>query len=118
MNRPQPSNDPPFPEPVMVVLVTVPDANTGEELARAMVEARLAACANILPGLTSIYRWEGEIRQDSESLIIFKTTEATLPLLKEKVLEFHPYEVPEFLALSVADGHRPYLHWVGAEVER
>ncbi len=100
---------------VMVVLVTVPNRETGEKLAREVVEDRLAACGNILPGVTSIYRWEGETHQDPECLIIFKTTEASLASMREKVVELHPYDVPEVLALPVADGHLPYLRWVQGE---
>lgn len=99
----------------MVVLITVPNREAGEELAREVVEGRLAACGNILPGVTSIYRWEGETHQDPECLVILKTTKASLASLKEKVMELHPYDVPEFLALPVADGHLPYLRWVQGE---
>lgn len=103
--------------PVLVVLVTVPDAETGVNLARAAVQERLAACGNVVPGLTSVYRWEGQVHQDQESLIIFKTTKDSLDKLKKKVLDLHPYDVPEILALSISDGHLPYLQWVEEEVE-
>jgi len=102
---------------VLTVLVTVPDAETGVNLARAAVQERLAACGNVVPGLTSVYRWNGQVHQDRESLIIFKTTKDSLDQLKKKVLDLHPYDVPEILALSVSDGHLPYLNWVEAEVE-
>ena len=101
---------------VMVALVTVPDMEAGTRLAGKAVQEGLAACGNVIPGLTSIYRWEGEIHQDSESLIIFKTMESSLADLKMRVLELHPYDVPEFLAFSIADGHLPYLQWVKGEV--
>jgi periplasmic divalent cation tolerance protein len=100
-----------------VVLVTVPDEETGRALAQALVGDRLAACGNVIPGVTSIYRWRGEVHQDPECLIIFKTTKAALPALKRRVVELHPYEVPEILALAPVDGHLPYLEWVRAEVE-
>ena len=99
-----------------VVLVTVPDPETGHSLVRQMVQARLAACGSVVPGLTSIYRWKGEVHQDPESLVIFKTTTSVLEALKTRVVELHPYEVPEFLALPVADGHLPYVRWVLGEV--
>jgi len=102
---------------VRVVLVTVPDAEIGLVLAREMVRVRLAACGNIIPGLTSVYRWKGEVHQDPESLVIFKTTAALLEDLKTRVVNLHPYEVPEFLVLPVVDGHLPYLEWVREEVE-
>lgn len=102
---------------VVVVLVTVPDPETGTDLARRVVEGRLAACGNVVSGLNSVYWWEGEIHQDPESLVIFKTTKASLGALKKRVVELHPYDVPEVLALPVADGHLPYLRWVEGEVE-
>jgi len=110
--RSSPSEEP----AVRVVLVTVPDPETGHSLVRQMVQARLAACGSVVPGLTSIYRWKGEVHQDPESLVIFKTTTSVLEALKTRVVELHPYEVPEFLALPVADGHLPYLRWVLGEV--
>ena len=73
----------------------------------------------MIPGLTSVYRWNGEIQEDSEALVLFKTTEdrALEDLEKRRHVELHPYEVPEFLALPVLDGHEPYLRWVTGEVE-
>ena len=100
---------------VRVVFITVPDPETGAKLVRSMVEARLAACGNLIPGLTSIYRWEGEVHQDPECMIILKTTDSALPALKKRVLDMHPYEVPEFLAVAPVEGHLPYLEWVQAE---
>ena len=106
------------PRPVGVVLVTVPDPETGRILARQMVEDRLAACGNVIPGLTSVYRWAGEVQEDPEALVIFKTTEDLLPALMKRVTELHPYDVPEFLALPVTNGHIPYLQWVAGEVDQ
>lgn len=101
---------------VKVVLVTVPDMDSGVVLARRVVGEGLAACGNVIPGLTSVYRWEGEIQEDPEALVLMKTTEEALPELKRRVTELHPYDVPEFLALPVEDGHLPYLRWVLGEV--
>ena len=100
-----------------VVLVTVPDAEAGRELARQIGEDRLAACGNVIPGLTSVYRWEGTIQEDQEALVLFKTTEGVLGELKRRVLELHSYEVPEFLALSVTEGNEAYLRWLDGEVD-
>ena len=100
---------------VSVVLVTVPSVETGLDLARAVIESRLAACGNVIPGLTSVYWWKGRVDEDNEALVLFKTTAALLPALEEKVLELHPYDVPEFLAMPVAAGHLPYLEWVARE---
>ncbi len=100
---------------VRVVLVTVPDVDVGRSLARTVVEEGLAACGNILPGLTSVYRWAGAVQEDPEALVLFKTGEACVADLMRRVVELHPYDVPEFLALPVADGHLPYLRWVVGE---
>jgi periplasmic divalent cation tolerance protein len=101
---------------VRVALVTVPDAEAGRELARKVVEERLAACGNVIPGLVSVYRWKGDVHEDPEALVVFKTTEDALPELERRVVELHPYEVPEFLALPLTHGHLPYLRWVAGEV--
>jgi periplasmic divalent cation tolerance protein len=101
---------------VLVVWVTVPDVDTGCALARRVVGEHLAACGNVIPGLTSVYRWDGELQEDSEALLVLKTTERVLSDLKRRVMELHPYEVPEFLALPVTEGHAPYLRWVVGEV--
>ena len=101
---------------VRVVLVTVPDPAVGKELARTVVEERLAACGNVIPGLVSVYLWEGAIHEDPEALVIFKTTEDALPELERRVVELHPYDVPEFLALPLTYGNHPYLRWVAGEV--
>jgi periplasmic divalent cation tolerance protein len=95
-----------------VVLVTVPDPETALRLCRAAVEERLAACGSVVPGVTSLYRWEGEVKEDGEVLVILKTRAETLPKLLQRVAELHPYEVPEILALRVEAGHSPYLDWL------
>jgi periplasmic divalent cation tolerance protein len=100
----------------LVVLVTVPDPGTGAELARALVEERLAACGNVLPGLRSIYRWEGQLHDEAEALLVLKTTRARFEALREAVLRMHPYQVPEVIALPVEAGSAPYLAWLAAQV--
>lgn len=100
-----------------VVLITVPTEEKAREIARALVEERLAACVNILPGLTSVYRWQGEVVEDQELLLVVKTTTFRFPALKERVLSLHPYSVPEILALPVAEGHRAYLDWLRESTE-
>lgn len=109
---PQDTASVPSESAVRVALVTVPDVEVGRSLAREVVEARLAACGNVVPGLFSVYRWKGEVHQDPEALLILKTTSSVIEALREKVLELHPYEVPEFLVLPVEHGHPPYLRWV------
>jgi periplasmic divalent cation tolerance protein len=97
---------------VCTALVTAPDARSAESMARALVEERLAACVNVIPGLVSVYRWEGEVQRDQEALMILKTTESRMAALRERVIQLHPYEVPEVLVLNVVDGHEAYLGWV------
>lgn len=102
---------------VRTVLVTAPDKETAERLGRTLVEERLAACANLVPGVVSIYRWSGEVHRDTEVLVIVKTTSARAERVRERVVELHPYEVPEVLVLAVEQGHEPYLDWVRAEAD-
>jgi len=97
---------------VLVVLCTLPPGDAAAGIARAVVEERLAACVNILPGLRSIYAWEGEIQDQAEQLAIMKTTVDRFEDLRTRLLQLHPYSVPEIVALPVADGHLAYLGWV------
>ncbi|HYC79041.1 MAG TPA: divalent-cation tolerance protein CutA [Planctomycetota bacterium] len=102
---------------VRIVLTTAPDADAAEKLARALVEERLAACATRLPGATSIYRFEGAVHRDAEEVLLLKTTAARVDALQARLLELHPYEVPECLVLPVLGGAAPYLAWVAAETK-
>lgn len=96
----------------VIALVTAPDRESGEALARALVEERLAACANLLPGVTSLFRWEGAVQRETEVLLVLKTTSELAPRLTTRVPELHPYDVPEVLVISVAGGHGPYIDWI------
>lgn len=98
----------------LVVLVTAPSPERAAELARALVEEGLAACGNVVPGLRSIYRWEGKVQEDAEALLLLKTTRARFEALRERVLALHPYDVPEVIALPVTAGSAPYLAWLAA----
>ncbi len=97
---------------IWVALATAPDASVAERLGRLAVEAGHAACANIVPGLRSLFRWKGAVQDEPEVLILFKTTAAAFSALAELVRKEHPYEIPELIALPVADGLAPYLGWV------
>jgi periplasmic divalent cation tolerance protein len=99
----------------LVVLVTAPSAEKAAELARTLVEERLAACGNVVPGLRSIYRWEGKVHDDAEALLLLKTTRARFEALRDRVLALHPYQVPEVIALPVEAGSAPYLAWIAGE---
>jgi periplasmic divalent cation tolerance protein len=103
------------PTDVVVVLVTAPGPEKAAEIARALVEERLAACGNVVPGLRSIYRWEGKVHDDAEALLVLKTTRARFEALRDRVLALHPYEVPEVIALPVEAGSARYLAWVAGE---
>ena len=97
----------------VVVLTTMPAAGeAAKTLARTLVTERLAACANLLTPMLSIYRWEGQVQEDEERQIMVKTTRARVPALLERIRALHPYDVPELLVLSVADGSEAYLDWV------
>ena len=99
-----------------VVLCTCPDEETATAIARMLVERRLAACVNVVPGLTSVYRWRGRVETDREALLVVKTTAAALPALTAAVRERHPYELPEIVAVGVEDGLEEYLKWVDESV--
>jgi periplasmic divalent cation tolerance protein len=99
----------------LVVLVTAPTPERAAELARALVEERLAACGNVVPGLRSIYRWEGKVQDEAEALLVLKTTRARFAALRDRVLALHPYQVPEVLALPVEAGAERYLGWIASE---
>jgi periplasmic divalent cation tolerance protein len=100
----------------LVVLSTVATAEDAERLARALVERGLAACVNVVPGVVSFYRWKGELQRDEERLLVVKTRADRFPALREALVGLHPYEVPEVIALPVADGHEPYLRWLDEAV--
>lgn len=95
-----------------LVLNTCPDGETARRLAEALVEEKLAACVNILPGLSSVYRWKGAVEHEAEHLLLIKTTAGRYPELEQAIRARHPYEVPEIIALPLSAGSAPYLDWV------
>ena len=100
---------------VRVAFITAPDLETATGIARALVEERLAACVNLLPGIRSVYRWEGAIEEDAEVLLVVKTRADRAGALADRVVELHPYDVPEVVMLPVVGGSSAYLDWVRAE---
>uniref|UniRef100_K7C2I1 Protein CutA n=1 Tax=Pan troglodytes TaxID=9598 RepID=K7C2I1_PANTR len=100
------------PGSVSAAFVTCPNEKVAREIARAVVEKRLAACVNLIPQITSIYEWKGKIEEDSEVLMMIKTQSSLVPALTDFVRSVHPYEVAEVIALPVEQGNFPYLQWV------
>ena len=100
---------------ILVVLCTCPDRTVAERLAGGLVEQNWAACVNILPEIRSIYRWQGELHNDGEVLMVIKSTRAAYPGLQHWLQKEHPYDVPEILALPLAAGSPDYLEWVVQE---
>ena len=100
------------PDDFAVVMVTVPDMDLARRLAKAGLEAKLAACANIVPAIESHYWWEGKLERSKEALVIFKTRQEMLPKLEQIVRDVHSYDTPEFVALPLIAGSRKYLAWI------
>ncbi len=96
----------------LVTFCTCPDRESAEGIATALVEERLAACVNLLPGLTSIYRWQDSVRREPECLLLIKSTAARFEALCSRLRALHPYEVPEIIALPVSHGDPAYLQWL------
>jgi periplasmic divalent cation tolerance protein len=100
-----------------VVLVTAPDLKTARKLARAALEARLIACANLVPKIESHYWWQGKNMSGAEVLMLLKTTTARLAALEKLIVSMHPYDTPEFLVLPISRGNKRYLDWVAESVD-
>jgi periplasmic divalent cation tolerance protein len=100
---------------VRALLTTAPDADTAASLARALVGERLAACVNVVPGVRSFYRWEGDVQEDAEVLLIIKTQAARQEEVAARIKALHPYALPEVLVLPVVGGSVSYLDWVETE---
>lgn len=96
----------------LVVYCTCPDQATAEHIAETVVDERLAACVNLVSGLTSIYRWQGQIQHDAEWLLIIKTRRTVYSLLQARLCELHPYEIPEIIVLPIQAGLGDYLDWI------
>lgn len=110
-----------MPEPApsaRIVLTTASNADEAAQLARTLVEERLAACATLIPAVESIYHWEGQVETSAEALLLLKTTLEQLPALESRLRELHSYQIPEFLVVNVESGSRSYLEWLHASLRK
>lgn len=96
----------------LLILCTAPDDEVAATLARGLVEARLAACVNVVPGLRSFYAWKGELKDEGEVQLLIKSRRARFGALEAWVREHHPYDVPEIIAIPIERGSAAYLHWL------
>lgn len=96
----------------LLALCAVPDRDTGQRLARALVEERLAACVNLVPGIASVYRWQGTVEESTECLLLIKTRAALFAALRDRIVALHPYELPEVIGVPVKAGLSAYLNWI------
>jgi len=101
---------------IVLVLTTIGADADAVALARTLVDERLAACVNVLPAMTSVYRWKGQVEQDREQQIVIKTTAGRVAALETRMRELHPYELPEFVVVAATSGSADYLAWVGESV--
>jgi periplasmic divalent cation tolerance protein len=97
---------------ILLALSTFPDRDTAQRISNQLVTEKFAACANILPAVESIYRWEGKIETGNETLVFFKVSEDRQSVFQEKLRSLHPYEVPEIIFIPVSSGLPDYLRWV------
>ncbi|SRR5581483_852695 len=102
----------------IVVYVTVPTTAEGERIAATLVEERLAACVNRIPGIRSTYRWRGLVEHAEEELLIIKSRADLFASLKHRVVELHSYDVPEIIALPIVEGSEPYVRWLDEEIAK
>ncbi len=98
------------------MLSTFPSTGVASGIARTLVDERLAACVNVVPAVRSIYRWQGAVHAETEVLAIIKTTAERVAAMRARLVELHPYDVPEVIELPVAGGHAAYLAWITGEV--
>lgn len=102
---------------ILVVFCSCPDRAVAGQIAQSLVERRLAACVTELPGARSTYRWQGAVETADESVLMIKTRAGQLKALNAAIVELHPYDVPEVIAVDIAGGHAPYLDWLRTETQ-
>jgi len=101
-----------MPTPYQIILCTCPDKDTAEKIAYFLVTDKLAACVNILPGITSVYRWHGQIESTQEQLLLIKGNKSSYQAIETTIKKLHPYELPEIIAFPIENGLPEYLHWI------
>lgn len=101
---------------IVFVYITVGSEEDARDIAQTLVEEKLAACANIVPGVTSFFRWEGKVQESEEFVVIAKTAAARFEKLQKRVAKLHSYDTPCIVALPVEAGHKPFLSWISKEL--
>lgn len=100
-----------------LVISTCPDMEVAESIAGMLVAEKLAACVNILPGAKSVYEWQGKVEKDGECVLLIKSRRDRLPQLEKRLLEEHPYELPELIAVTIEEGLHSYLSWIDTQLD-
>lgn len=103
--------------PYRLVITTCPNMEVAESIADTVIRERLAACVNILPAGRSIYEWQGKVEHESEHVLLIKSRRDRLPALETRLLEIHPYELPELIAVPIEDGLSSYLSWIDSQLD-
>ena len=102
----------------LVVMSTCPDSETADRIAADLVDRKLAACVQVLPGLQSYFHWDGKVDCADEHLLLIKTSSASYPALERRILELHPYELPEIIGVPVSEGLPGYLSWINTNTQQ
>ena len=105
-----------MPTRLQVVLCTVPDRENAERIAETLVAEQLAACVNIIPGITSVYRWQGAVEKGEELLLFIKTRQDAYSALEQRIRALHPYELPEIIAVPIQTGQKDYIRWIESNI--
>lgn len=99
----------------ILVLCTVESTKQGKQIGTELVRQELAACVNIMPKITSIYRWNGQLSEDEETLLLIKTKSSLFEKVKTRIIEMHTYDLPEIIALDITNANKSYLNWIDKE---
>jgi periplasmic divalent cation tolerance protein len=100
----------------IIIFCTTPSADISTKIAEECIKKRIAACCNIVPGITSVYEWQGKIEKSDEQLLIIKSTEENFKALENTINSLHTYEIPEIIAVKINNGNEPYLKWINQSI--